>query len=225
MILVKLLEITTQWYGAFLSLCKGRSLFRVSLFLWAGAIQGLGGDHGELGATPKFRITSELCVTGCSSMGHRVAQLVERRTLWVEVRGSKPALGNEWWGRISPNQPYPKGAATTPLNEWWLQVYLNGINTVGKKSTLPPPPFSNSTIPLHYLFWKPLWLNLYTYLIHVWLLAFSTIIPPIWKSSFYDCILLFFFLSLSQNAQEIRRIMVRRILRIKPFEVWSPPLD
>ena len=53
-------------------------------------------------------------------MERQVAQSVERRTLEVEVRGSKPALGTWWWGRISPNQPYPKGAvseATTSLNE------------------------------------------------------------------------------------------------------------
>ena len=51
----------------------------------------------------------------------KVAQSVERRTLELEVRGLKPTLGTWWWGRISPNQPYPKGAApaaTTSLNEW-----------------------------------------------------------------------------------------------------------
>ena len=66
--------------------------------------------------------------------GRQVAQSVERRTLEVEVWGSKQPLGT--WGRISPNQPHPKGAAptsTTPLNEWWLQIFLCGINTVSKK--------------------------------------------------------------------------------------------
>ena len=51
----------------------------------------------------------------------QVAQSVERRTLETEVWGSKPVLGTSWWGRISPNQPYPKGAApaaTTLLAEW-----------------------------------------------------------------------------------------------------------
>ena len=55
---------------------------------------------------------------GVEVSGRRVAQSVERRTLEVEVRGSRPALGTSWWGRISPNQPYSKGAApaaTTPL--------------------------------------------------------------------------------------------------------------
>ena len=55
------------------------------------------------------------------SLGRQVAQSVECRTLEVEVPGSKPALGTSWWDWISPNQPYPKGAApaaTTPLNEW-----------------------------------------------------------------------------------------------------------
>ena len=46
-------------------------------------------------------------------MGRQVAQSVERRTLEVEVRCSQPALCTWWWGRISPNQPYPKGAAIT----------------------------------------------------------------------------------------------------------------
>ena len=44
----------------------------------------------------------------------QVAQLVEPLTLEVEVWGSK------WWGRISPKQPYPKGAmpvVTKPLKE------------------------------------------------------------------------------------------------------------
>ena len=41
-----------------------------------------------------------------------VAQSVERRTLEVEVRGSKPMLGIWWWGRIPPSQPYPKGVAS-----------------------------------------------------------------------------------------------------------------
>ena len=58
-------------------------------------------------------------------MGRQVAQSVERRTLEVEVRGSKLALGAWWWGRISSNQPYPKGAA--PAGER-LQISLNGIN-------------------------------------------------------------------------------------------------
>ena len=43
--------------------------------------------------------------------GRQVAQSVERRTLEVEVRGSKSALGTWWWDRIPPKQPYPKGAA------------------------------------------------------------------------------------------------------------------
>ena len=50
-----------------------------------------------------------------------VAQSVERRTLEVEVQGSKPALGTWCWGKIPPNQPYLKGAApaaTTLLAEW-----------------------------------------------------------------------------------------------------------
>ena len=50
-----------------------------------------------------------------------VAQSVERRTLEVKVRGSKPALDTWWWGSIPPNQPFPKGAApaaTTQLAEW-----------------------------------------------------------------------------------------------------------
>ena len=37
--------------------------------------------------------------------GRQLAQSVERRTLEVEVRGSKPAQGNWRLGRISPNQP------------------------------------------------------------------------------------------------------------------------
>ena len=51
----------------------------------------------------------------------QVALSVEHMTLEAEVQGSKPALGTWWWGRITPNQPYPKGAApalTTLLAEW-----------------------------------------------------------------------------------------------------------
>ena len=73
-----------------------------------------------------------------NQVGRQVAQSVERRTLQVEVQGSKPALGTWWLGWISPNQPYPKGAApeaTTPLKQWWLQISLNGIDTVIKKKT------------------------------------------------------------------------------------------
>ena len=44
----------------------------------------------------------------------QVAQSVERRTLEAEVWGSKPMLSTWWWGRIPPNQPYPKGAAPWP---------------------------------------------------------------------------------------------------------------
>ena len=46
---------------------------------------------------------------------------VEHQILDVEVRGLKSALDTWWWGRISPYQPYPKGAAsvaTTLLAEW-----------------------------------------------------------------------------------------------------------
>ena len=53
--------------------------------------------------------------------GCQVAQSVERWTLEAEVRGSKPMLGIWWWGRIPPNQPYPKDAAlaaTTLLPDW-----------------------------------------------------------------------------------------------------------
>ena len=67
---------------------------------------------------------------------NQVAQSVEHQTLEVEVQGSKSTLGTWWWGWISPNQPYPKGAArvaSTPLNEWWLQISLYRINTVSKK--------------------------------------------------------------------------------------------
>ena len=58
-------------------------------------------------------------------MYSQVAQSVERRTLEEEVRGSEPVLGTWWWGRIPPNQPYPKGAApaaTTLVEEWWPSV-------------------------------------------------------------------------------------------------------
>ena len=40
---------------------------------------------------------------------HQVAQSVQRQTLYVEVRGSKPVLVTWWWGWISPNQPNLKG--------------------------------------------------------------------------------------------------------------------
>ena len=53
--------------------------------------------------------------------GRQVVQSVERRTLEVEARGSKPALVTWWWDRIPPDQPYPKvtaPAANTPLAEW-----------------------------------------------------------------------------------------------------------
>ena len=50
-----------------------------------------------------------VCVWGGGGReGRRVAQSIERRTLEVEVRGSKSVLGT-WWGRISTNQPYQKG--------------------------------------------------------------------------------------------------------------------
>ena len=73
------------------------------------------------------------------SWGHQVAQSVERRTLEIEVRCSKPALCTWWWGRMSPNQPYPKGAApaaTTSLTKWGLHISLNGIKTVSKKKII-----------------------------------------------------------------------------------------
>ena len=66
----------------------------------------------------------------------QVAHLVERRTLGVEVWGSKPGLGTWCWGWIPPCQPCPKGAvlvATTPLIEWWHQIFLNGMKAVSKK--------------------------------------------------------------------------------------------
>ena len=59
--------------------------------------------------------------TAVKALHTMVAQSVEHRTLEVEVPGSKTALSTWWWGRISPNQPYPKGAApaaTTSLNKW-----------------------------------------------------------------------------------------------------------
>ena len=43
-----------------------------------------------------------------------IAHSVERQTLELEVRDSKPTLGS-WWGWIPPNQPYPNGTATTLL--------------------------------------------------------------------------------------------------------------
>ena len=49
------------------------------------------------------------------SVKRRVAQSVERQTLEVELRGSKPALRTWWWGRSPPNQPYPKGAAPAAI--------------------------------------------------------------------------------------------------------------
>ena len=61
-------------------------------------------------------------------MGRQIAQLVERPTL--ELRGTKPELGTWWWGRIPPNQSYPKGgapAATTLLPEWWPQFHGKGL--------------------------------------------------------------------------------------------------
>ena len=64
-----------------------------------------------------FRLNSYLNF----ELGRQVAQSVERRTLEAKVPGSKPVLGTWWWGRIPPNQPYPKGAApaaTTLLAEW-----------------------------------------------------------------------------------------------------------
>ena len=66
-------------------------------------------------------------------MGRQVAQSVERRTLEAEVPGSKSVLGTWWWGRISPNQPYPKGAApaaTTLLAEWRPSIPRKGVNIV-----------------------------------------------------------------------------------------------
>ena len=45
----------------------------------------------------------------------QVAKSIERRALEAEVRGSKPVLGTWWWGRIRPNQPYPKGAAPAAI--------------------------------------------------------------------------------------------------------------
>ena len=56
-----------------------------------------------------------------STHGRQVAQSVERRTLEVDIGGSKPTLGTWWWCRIPPNQPYSKGAApaaSTLLTEW-----------------------------------------------------------------------------------------------------------
>ena len=49
---------------------------------------------------------------------HRAASLGAPGSL--VGRAPKPALGTWWWGRIPPNQPYPKGAvpaATTLLKE------------------------------------------------------------------------------------------------------------
>ena len=50
-------------------------------------------------------------------LGRQVAQSVERRTM-----EAGPGFETTWWwGRIPPNQPYPKGAApawTTLLEEW-----------------------------------------------------------------------------------------------------------
>ena len=65
-----------------------------------------------------------------------VAQSVERRNLEVEVRGSKPALGTWRWGRIPPNQPYPKGAApaaTALLAVWWPEFSEKRINIVKRR--------------------------------------------------------------------------------------------
>ena len=44
-----------------------------------------------------------------ASVGRPVAQSVDRRTVEVEVRGSKALLATWWWGRISSKQPYPIG--------------------------------------------------------------------------------------------------------------------
>ena len=71
----------------------------------------------------------------------QVAQSVERWTVEVKIRGLKPAMGTWRWSLISTNQPNAKGsapAATTSLNGCWLQISLNGINTVSQK---PMPIF------------------------------------------------------------------------------------
>ena len=67
------------------------------------------------------RLNADLAQPGLFLGGRQVAQSVERRTLEVEVRGSKLMLGTWWCCRIPPYQPYPKGAAlaaTTLLAEW-----------------------------------------------------------------------------------------------------------
>ena len=100
--------------------------------------------HKKEDATRRKRLSKNL---GTSCQG---GQSVERRILEVEVQCSKPALGPWWWCWISPNQPYTRGAApaaTTPFNEWLLQISLNGINTVSKKK--------NTVCSISLLKWKP----------------------------------------------------------------------
>ena len=49
-----------------------------------------------------------------AKLGRQVAQSVERR----------------WWGRMPPNQPYPKGAAPTAITlraEWCPEIPGNGL--------------------------------------------------------------------------------------------------
>ena len=48
-------------------------------------------------------------------------------------------LGTWWWGRIPPNQPYPKGAApaaTTLLAEWPISISRRGVKKKKKTRTI-----------------------------------------------------------------------------------------
>ena len=49
-------------------------------------------------------------------LGRQVAQLVERRTLEVEIRCSKPALCTWWWGRTS-----------TSLSSWFFGAAMANL--------------------------------------------------------------------------------------------------
>ena len=91
--------------------------------------------------------------------GRQVAQSVERWTLEAEVLESKPVLGTWWWGRIPPNQPYPKGsapAATTLLAEWWPLIPQKGVIILKKKS-LGPEDREFKTINVHGIGAKERW--------------------------------------------------------------------